>query len=320
MHCHKPLDGTAGGLMVLVCAILALQQIAIKAAGPDMAPILQVVIRSGAAALFVGAYLRCKGLGLLPDKGKRLAGLAVGVLFTLEFFFVAEGLRFTDASRMVTMLYTAPAFAALGLHAFIPEERLSRVQWGGMALAFCGVTLAVYDKDAASGFFAGSKVFGDFLGLLAGVSWGATTVVIRAKLSEIPATQTTFIQLFTCFCLLLPGTALTGAFSFAMTGIVWASLAFQILIVCVVAMLLWYWLLTVYPASQLGVLSFLTPVFGIIFGIVLLDESVEPKFAAGAAMVLAGIALVSGWRWFARHMPHGRNGWTLRGGPGKSHT
>jgi drug/metabolite transporter (DMT)-like permease len=57
----------------------------------------------------------------------------------------------------------------------------------------------------------------------------------------------------------------------------------------------------VYPASQLGALSFLTPVFSIVFGVVLLGESVEPQFILGAALVLAGIALVSGWQWFGHN-------------------
>lgn len=302
MSSRSALDGRAIGFMVLVCAILALQQIAVKAVIADMAPVLQMAIRSGVAALLVGLYLRSKGMGLLPGKGKWPAGLAVGLLFTLEFFFVAEGLRFTSASRMITMLYTAPAIAALGLHFLVPEERLRPVQWGGMALAFVGVFVAFYDNAAFSHPFAGTLLLGDFLGFLAGISWGATTVVIRTKLSETPATQTTFVQLLTCFCLLLPVAALTGRFNFTMTSMVWASLAFQILIVCVGAMLLWFWLLTVYPASQLGALSFLTPVFGIILGVTLLNESVEPKFVVGATLVLAGIAIVSGWQWFAHHL------------------
>lgn len=82
--------------------------------------------------------------------------------------------------------------------------------------------------------------------------------------------------------------------------VIWASLIFQILIVCVVGMLLWFWLLTIYPASQLGALSFLTPVFGIVFGVVLLGESVEPQFILGAALMLAGIVIVSGWQWFTQ--------------------
>ncbi len=301
MSVRKLLDGKGVGLMIFFCAIFGMQQIAIKAAAPDMAPVLQIAIRSGMAALIIGVYLRMKELPFLPGNGKWLPGLAAGILFTLEYLFVAEGLRFTNASHMVTMLYTAPAFAALGLHFLIAEERLHPMQWGGMALAFCGVAIAFYDNGVSLTISSSSMLYGDFLGLLAGISWGATTVIIRTKLSETPATQTAFIQLLTCFCILLPGAALTGHFNFFTTNIVWASLVFQILIVCVVGMLLWFWLLTVYQASQLSALSFLTPVFGIVFGVVLLGESVEPQFILGAALVLAGIALVSGWQWFAQN-------------------
>lgn len=298
---RKVLDGRAVGLMILFCAILGMQQIAIKAATPDVAPVLQIALRSGAAALLVGLYLRRNGIALLPGNGKWLPGLAAGILFTLEYLFIAEGLRFTNASRMVVMLYTAPAFAALALHFLLPVERLRPMQWGGMALAFCGIAMAFYDKGASTGGATGSQLLGDFLGLMAGVSWGATTVVIRTKLSDTPATQTTFIQLLTCFIILLPAAALTGQFHFSMSPVAWASLVFQILIVCVIGMLLWFWLLTVYPASQLGALCFLTPVFGIIFGVLLLRESVDPEFILGAATVLAGIVLVSGGERFARH-------------------
>jgi drug/metabolite transporter (DMT)-like permease len=180
------------------------------------------------------------------------------------------------------------------------------MQWGGMALSFCGVAIAFYDKGSFLEISSGSILFGDFLGLLAGMSWAASTVVIRTKLSETPATQTAFIQLLTCFCILFPGAALTGRFNFSMSSIIWASLSFQILMVCIVCMLLWFWLLTIYPASQLGVLCFLTPVFGITFGVVLLGESVEPEFILGAALVLAGIALVSGGQWFSQHAFHKR--------------
>jgi len=293
MTCRQTLDGRAVRLMIVFCAILGLQQIAIKAAAPDMTPLLQIGLRSGVAALLIGIYLRVRGLGLLPGNGAWLAGLAAGVLFTVEYLFVAEGLRFTNASHMVTMLYTAPAFAALGLHVLIPAERLRFVQWVGLALAFCGIAVAFYDHGASPAA-SGDQLLGDVLGLLAGLSWGATTVVIRTKLSRTPPAQTLFVQLLTCFCLLVPCAVGMGQAAFTMSGIVWAALLFQILMVCVFGMLLWFWMLTVYPASQLGVLSFLTPVFGIVFGVALLADPLEGQFVLGAALVLAGIVLVSG--------------------------
>lgn len=51
----------------------------------------------------------------------------------------------------------------------------------------------------------------------------------------------------------------------------------------------------VYLASRLGVLSFLTPVFGVIFGVLLLNETVDVRFIAGALCTLSGIVLVSAW-------------------------
>ena len=73
------------------------------------------------------------------------------------------------------------------------------------------------------------------------------------------------------------------------------SLGYQTVIVCFFSFLVWFWLLRVYLASRLGVLSFLTPVFGVIFGVLLLNETVDVRFIAGALCTLSGIVLVSAW-------------------------
>ena len=57
------------------------------------------------------------------------------------------------------------------------------------------------------------------------------------------------------------------------------------------------WLLRRYLASRIGVFSFLTPLFGVAFGVLLLDEPLEPGFLAGAILVCTGILLVSGYGW-----------------------
>jgi drug/metabolite transporter (DMT)-like permease len=68
-------------------------------------------------------------------------------------------------------------------------------------------------------------------------------------------------------------------------------------IVSFASVLAWVWLLRRYLASRLGVLSFMTPVFGIVLGIWLLDEPLEASFIAGSGLVLGGILLVSGCGW-----------------------
>ena len=92
----------------------------------------------------------------------------------------------------------------------------------------------------------------------------------------------------------LPATGLTGQWQFEPSAVVWAHLGFQSLVVSFASFLTWCWLLRRYLASQLGVFSFLTPLIGVVLGVWLLGESLEPKFIAGSGLVLAGIGLVSG--------------------------
>ncbi len=299
MNTRLDLDAKAITLMAVLCAIWGMQQVVLKATAADIAPIMQIALRSGGAALLVGLVMWWRKEPMNLRDGTLRPGVAVGLLFGLEFLLVAEGLRHTSASHMVVFLYTAPMFAALGLHWKLPAERLGRVQWLGITLAFGGLALAFLGRNTpAAGAAPGHVLWGDFLGLLGGAAWGATTVVVRCStLSRAPATQTLLYQLIGGFVLLLAGAFLTGQARFNPTPQVWASLVFHTLVVSFASFLVWFWLLRHYLASRLGVFSFLTPLFGIVFGAWLLSEPIEASFLLGAVPVLIGIVLVSGGAW-----------------------
>lgn len=300
MDTRKALDSQAVGLMLVLCLIWGLQQVVLKATAADIAPILQIALRSGGAALLVGLLMAARGERMRVSDGTWRPGVVVGLLFGLEFLLVGEGLRHTSASHMVVFLYTAPIFAALGLHWKLPSERLGGLQWLGIALAFGGIALAFFGRSQPAAAAPGNMLLGDFLGLLAGAAWGATTLVVRTTtLSKAPATQTLLYQLVGAFVLLLGAAFASGQAHFNPTPQVWASLAFHTLVVSFASFLVWFWLLRHYLASRLGVFSFMTPLFGIVFGAWLLSEPIEMSFLVGAVPVLVGIVLVSGgWRRF----------------------
>ena len=79
----------------------------------------------------------------------------------------------------------------------------------------------------------------------------------------------------------------------ALTPLVAASLAYQGVIVAFASYLAWFWLLTRYLAAPLSVLSFLTPMFGMLAGVVFLSEPISAAFVAAALAVAAGIVLVN---------------------------
>ena len=296
MNTRKSLDGQATGLMLVICLIWGFQQVALKAAAPDIAPLMQLALRSGLSALLVGALMFRRGERLPLEAGILRSGLLVGVLFALEFLLIGEGLRYTSASHLVVFVYTAPIFVALGLHHRLPAERLGWLQWLGILLAFAGIVVTFIGRgqDSHGGDHL-NQLWGDFLALLAGIAWAATTVAVRvSSLSRIPATQTLLYQLLVSFVLLLLAAIALGQTAVKPTPIALGSLLFQSLVVSFASYLAWFWLLRHYLASRLGVFSFMTPLFGVAFGVYLLDEAIETSFLAGAILVLIGITLVSG--------------------------
>ena len=72
----------------------------------------------------------------------------------------------------------------------------------------------------------------------------------------------------------------------------WAAVAFTALASTLVAYGLWYWLLKRYPISQVTPYNLLTPIFGIAFGQMFFEEALGWRFLLGAAMTLAGVAII----------------------------
>ncbi|XXF75723.1 DMT family transporter [Myxococcaceae bacterium GXIMD 01537] len=291
---RKPVDGFALATMLLLCSIWGTQQVAVKLAAPHIPPLMQMAVRSGLSALLVLLLCWVRGERLSFRDGTWRPGLLAGVLFAAEFLFVGEGLRYTHASHMAVFLYTSPIFAALGLHWFVPAERLRRTQLLGIAVAFAGIVVA-FGGGWLQGGISPSVLWGDLLGVLAALAWGATTVVVRGSaLSEARPTQTLLYQLLGGFALLMPVALITGqAGQVSMTSVAWGSVLFQGIVVSFASYLAWFWLLRRYLAANLSVFSFVTPLFGVSAGILILHERADLSFVVGAMLVLTGILVVS---------------------------
>ncbi len=296
---RKALDQTASSLMIVLCMVWGLQQVILKMAASDISPLMQIALRSGLAALLLLPLVLLDQKSQLMNPKNLKAGTLVAVLFSLEFFLLAQALQLTSASHAVVLLYTAPIFVALGLHWKLTSERLTILQWTGIGIAFIGIVVTfIRSQQIGANTFQQQMLWGDLYALAAAIAWAATTVTVRlSSLAQAAVTQTLFYQLAGSFILLLGLAFFMGQAVVQWTPLVMGSLAFHTLIVSFASFLAWFWLLRNYLASRLGVFSFLTPLFGIIFGVWLLDENIEANFIFGTALVLLGILVVSlqGW-------------------------
>ena len=288
---RKPVDPTTVATMALLCFIWGFGNVAAKLAAPDLSLVLQGGLRCAIALVLLLVWARLRGTPLFGRDGSLGPGLLAGALFAAEFLFIFAGLSHTGASRMVVFVYLAPCLTALGLHFFVPSERLALHQWAGILLAFAGIAVAFWDGLASDR----SSVIGDAFGVIAAALWAATTVVIRTtKLSVVSADKTLLYQIgVSAVSLPLASLLLREPGLVALTPVVIASLLYQGVIVTFASYLTWFWLLTRYMAARLSVFTFLTPLFGVIAGVVVLHEPLRAVFAGAVALVGAGIYLVN---------------------------
>lgn len=287
-----PLDARAYATLLACTMLWGLQQVAIKVALPSVSPLAQAAIRSILATVLLLGWARWRRIRLFGRDGTLAAGLVAGALFAAEFCFIYGGLAHTTASRMVVFVYLAPVLTALGLALVVPGERLAPRQWLGVLLAFAGLVTAFAD-----GFGAADRgtLLGDAFGVVAAALWAATTVLIRASsLARIAAEKTLLYQLAVSAVLLpLAAWAVGEPGVVRLDAVVVGSLLFQGVVIAFASYLAWFWLLTRYYAGRLAVFSFLAPLFGVAFGMLLLSERLSPAFALAALMVGTGIGLVN---------------------------
>ena len=279
-------------LLLLLCAIWGFTQVTIKVANAGFSPLLQAGLRSAGSALLLWAWSAWRGVPLFRRDGSLAHGVLIAVLFALEFVFIYQGLALTTAARAVLFVYTAPFVVALGAHFFVPGERLHRLKTIGLACAFAGVSIAFAD---ALRLPTRAELLGDLLCLGGAVCWGATTVVVKAaRGAPLTPNKTLFYQLVGSALILLPLSPLVGEPGVMDPGpVVLLALGFQIVIVAFASYLAWFWLLTRYAASDLAAFSFLTPLFGMAAGGLVLGERIGPALAVAMLLVALGIYLVN---------------------------
>src|SRR5258707_487957 len=288
---RKPLDASAISLMVLLCLIWGIGHVAAKFAAEGISLVFQSGVRSVVATALLLAWGRSRGIPLWERDGTFWPGLFAGLLFATEFVFIFAGLAMTDAARMVVFIYLAPCITAFGLHFLIAQERLNVRQWIGILVAFGGVAVAFGD-----GFASGrGTLLGDFFGVLGALFWALTTILIRAsRLASVSPAKTLFYQLAVSGPVLLLMAWLIGEPGITkLTPMIVVAFTYQCVVVAFASFLTWFWLLRHYLAARLGVLTFLTPLFGMLVGVLLLGEPLTPSFLAAALLVGLGIFLVN---------------------------
>jgi drug/metabolite transporter (DMT)-like permease len=282
-------------VLISFSVLLGLNQALVKLVNVGFAPVFQAGLRSACAFLPVLAFAWIARRRLSVTDGTLGPGIVNGLLFSGEFCLLFLALDYTSVARVSLFFYTMPFWVAVGAHFLIPGERLTRSRIVGLAIALAGVTLALSGDDAPS---AGSKAWlGDLLAVGGGVLWAGIALLTRTtRLSSATPEMNLLYQLAVSAVLLLAVAPLFGEPIREVTPAILGIFTFQFLVVVAFGFVVWFWILVIYPVSDMASFGLLTPVFGVFFGWLIFDDELTPSFILSLLMVGSGIFLINSRR------------------------
>ncbi len=223
------------------------------------------------------------------DMGRILVLSLVGHA-AYQFVFVL-GLDLTTASSAALIFGATPIVVGI-LSWLMAHERIGAAGSAGAALAFVGVGLVTAGGEGSTED-VGSRMTGSILVFAAVLCWSIYTVMSRDLLRRYSPLRVTAVTLsigaVPLIALSIPD--LRQQDWSAIPALTWAGLAYSMLFALVAAYILWYRSVRDVGNLRTAIYSNLVPVFGALFGVLLLGERVTLGLLGGGTCIFAGILL-----------------------------
>ena len=277
------------GALVLLAALWGASYIFIRVAVPALGPFVlmgaRVALASGALALY--AFLLARGMPKFRSRWKEF--LIVGATNSaIPFTLIAAAELELTASLAAILNSTTALFVAVVAAVWIGES-LTVKKVVGLLLGFAGVVVLVgWDPVPLNG----AVLLAVGAMLAASLSYAVGGVYVKRTFAGVSPLAMTIGQQGAAAAILLPLAAASLPGEAPPLPAALSALALALLCTAVAYLLYFRLIENVGPTKTLAV-TFLIPVFGLLFGVVLLDEPVGLGTLVGFAIISYGVALVT---------------------------
>ncbi len=269
---------------------------AIRVGLEGVPPFAGVALRFGVAALILLALARV--LGARMGTGRREVGLwlinGLGTfVFTYGTVYWAEQ---RVPSGLTSVLFaTFPLFVAVLAHFGLPGDRLRAIAVLGVVAGFAGVAV-IFSEDLAA---VGAPGASGAAGLLLVASFAAAAANVAVKRWGEGIHPVALIAPPMALAAVLMGIAslvFERGRPLVLDAVSAGTVLYLAVFGSVVTFSLYFWLLQRMRASRLALINYLSPVFAVALGAALFGEQLTPRVVAGAALVIAGVAVTTSGR------------------------
>lgn len=226
------------------------------------------------------------------DRKTWLKLLFLGMINTaIPFFLISWGEQTVDSAVASVLNSTVPLFTLIIAHLYLADERINLPNVVGLSMGFVGVLLLM-SRDLSAGVSGG--LIGQIAILMAALFYAIGGVFARRTMSEVDPYTQAFIPMAAAdlmvWSLALPFEQRPIVPELPLT---WLALIWLGVLGSAFAYIIYFQLIQRIGATRSTMVTYLVALLGVVLGVVFLNEALDWRLAAGAVLVIGGIAVVN---------------------------
>lgn len=285
-----------------------------------MKPFTLVALRLGISVATLAVILVATRSRLPRKPGVLARLLLLGLInVALPFTLVTWAEQHVDSALASILNALIPLFVMIFAALVLHDEPLTLNRLGGLLVGFVGAVLLLgRHTGAGPGADASLVLLGELALVGSSILYAASSVYVRRYLSgrnliddpvtgprplrptELAISQNAvaFVVMVVAACVFEPAPG--GGIAFPDTARAWLALAWLGILGSALAYVVYFRLLVSWGATRTALVTYVMPIVGIGLGVVVLDESLDARMVAGAALIIAGIVLLNARIWQRR--------------------
>jgi drug/metabolite transporter (DMT)-like permease len=256
----------------------------------DIDPVSLTMLRSGIAAIGLLILMRIRSVKMKFEKGdwKKILILSALAIPVNQFLFL-YAIKYTTPSNAALLYGTTPAMV-LVLSIILGREKVKLKRIAGVALAFIGVLIVIFERGLD---FGSDYTMGNIIIFIAVIAWALYTVQGKEMIIKYGAFKTSSATMVIGTLMFFPvGAWDTINFQYSsLTVYHWLGLLYLAFMTSIFAYVLWYYALSRIEASRVTIFMNLQPVLTTLLSVIILGQSITTAFLIGGAVALTGVVI-----------------------------
>jgi len=284
-------------LLILLSAIwggaFTLNKIALDLYTPEVIVAGRLIV--GSAFLIVLIYFIYKRFSFnLSQLNYYLFMSLVGIV--IPFIAIINGQRNIDSAMAGILMATMPITTILLSHFFLVDEKINQQKLIGFLISFFGVFILIYREDLFVNNSLSTTLISQLQVMLGSTLYSIAAIYGKKYKMTDPVSASTGTILFATFFMLIYLIFIDESNVSIPTLLVNYNILLLGILCTAIATIIYFQILQTAGASFLSIMNFLIPLWAILFGILILNDTFSWNYIFGLIIILAGIKLANSTR------------------------